>query len=75
MIAYINFSFQLLSDTRTPLEFKTLYDIALPVVFDGLFQRLSNIDRTPIKKYMLYSQQSNSLYGISIKQIRYKKIW
>lgn len=73
MIAYINLCFQLLSNTRTPLEFKALYDIDLAVVFHGLFQRLSNIDRTPIKKYMLYSQQSNSLYGISIKQIRLKK--
>lgn len=54
MIAYINLSFQLLSETRTPLEFKTLYDIALPVVFDGLFQRLSNIDRTPTKASRCY---------------------
>lgn len=54
MIAYINLCFQLLSNTRTPLEFKALYDIALAVVFDGLFQRLSNIDRTPIKASTCY---------------------
>lgn len=54
MITYVNFSFQLLSNTRTPLEFKPLYDIALPVVFDGLSQRLSNIDRTPLKASTCY---------------------